>query len=670
MKKAIVTLLVAYLISPVSVMGAPGTRGMKVKTREGTTIQLYGGSYALVIGNGNYQKGWDRLKGAVSDAREVAEALEKHGFEVTLRTDVTKDEFDREFGQFAVDHGRDKDNRLLFYYAGHGYTEKMATGEELGYIVMVDTPTPETDPVGFDVKSVDMVSVATRAKKLNVRHVLFMFDSCFAGSILNLREKITPESISDNIRYPVRQFITAGRADEPVPDYSVFKQAFLDLIERRDKEPIPDGYITGEELGLYLKTKVPEYNPNQHPQYGKIKDPKLDKGDFVFQLPQPTIPSPPSGSGFVIDDLTEEADRIEAVMAVKAAWGSQLREMEKAYGEATAYEKRDVSPGLKTKVWERFLEAFKEDNPYSAEDGRMREKASQQAIYWQGQAKLITETEPSTAPVRTRIGKDGAEMVLIPAGEFEMGTDSSEVPQWVQWQEKQHFAEESYRLQSSLSIYLLEYKEPPHTVFLDAFYMDRYEVTNALYKKFVDATGHKAPGYWNDFKNNAPDHPVVSVSWNDAKAYADWAGKRLPTEAQWKKAARGGLAGKRFPWGDSDPDGSQCNFADKNTDYDWSDKSVDDGYQYTAPVGSFTPNGYGLYDMAGNVHEWCADWYGETQYSGSPSYNPTGPSSGTSRFVCGGSLSSPALALRVAQCHTADPSSMNDNNGFRCVSRD
>ena len=100
---------------------------------------------------------------------------------------------------------------------------------------------------------------------------LFMFDSCFSGSILNLRERVVPETISDSVSLPVRQFITAGRANEPVPDHSIFKQAFLDLLEGRDKEPIPDGYITGEELGLYLKNKVPEYNAASILSTGRLK---------------------------------------------------------------------------------------------------------------------------------------------------------------------------------------------------------------------------------------------------------------------------------------------------------------------------------------------------------------------------------------------------------------
>jgi hypothetical protein len=262
--------------------GAVNRGVVVVQTEEGSTIDLYKGSYALVIGNGSYHNGWDPLSGAIQDVREVARALDRSGFQVTLKTDLSRNEFHRAVSEFVLNHGEESDARLLFYYAGHGYTKMSATGEEIGYLVMVDAPDPGKEPVGFSLASIDMQYFISQAKMIKARHVLFIFDSCFSGSILNLRERVTPESVSDNIKHPVRQFITAGRANEPVPDYSVFKQAFLDLLEGRDREPIMDGYITGEELGLYLKTKVPEYNPSQHPQYGKIRDPKLDKGDFVF----------------------------------------------------------------------------------------------------------------------------------------------------------------------------------------------------------------------------------------------------------------------------------------------------------------------------------------------------------------------------------------------------
>jgi iron(II)-dependent oxidoreductase len=283
---------------------------------------------------------------------------------------------------------------------------------------------------------------------------------------------------------------------------------------------------------------------------------------------------------------------------------------------------------------------------------------------WAADQKMQIAAQKTDLPKQI-IGKDGAGMVLIPAGEFEMGTDSSEVSELTQWAKTKAWYSETRPI-------WVEDEVPRHTVYLDAFYMDRYEVTNALYKKFMDATGHKAPEHWDPsgFYNlpfDSPDQPVAYVSWDDAKAYAEWAGKRLPTEAEWEKAARGGLLGKKYPWGAPDPDGSQCNFADRNALKSiWSDKSVDDGYQEFAPVGSFPPNGYGLHDMAGNAFEWCADWYDRGYYANSPNRNPTGPGSGKVRVVRGGSWSSIPNRLRVAKRGGIIPTYTSIDLGFRC----
>jgi len=227
------------------------------------------------------------------------------------------------------------------------------------------------------------------------------------------------------------------------------------------------------------------------------------------------------------------------------------------------------------------------------------------------------------------IGQDGAPMVLIPAGEFQMGDAFDEGN---------------------------SDERPVHTVYVDAFYMDVYEVTNAQYKKFMDATGYKAPTDWDDDSFNAPDHPVVGVSWHDAKAYAEWAGKRLPTEAEWEKAARGGLVGKRYPWGDEITH-NDANYDDTGGKNQWSN---------TSPVGGFAPNGYGLYDMAGNVWEWCADWHGSNYYSKSLKLNPTGPKSGSYRVLRGGLWYYNAFTLRVACRNARTSTSTNSNIGFRC----
>jgi len=203
----------------------------------------------------------------------------------------------------------------------------------------------------------------------------------------------------------------------------------------------------------------------------------------------------------------------------------------------------------------------------------------------------------------------------------------------------------------------------------ESFYMDKYEVTNAQYRKFMEATGHREPEDWDNDVFNQPDQPVVGVSWNDAVAYTKWVGKRLPTEKEWEYAARGGLVGQcLYPWGDKEPDGSQGNYADKNADqilrqmdktFDWADMTIDDGYAWCAPVGSYPPNGYGLYDMAGNVCEWCQDVYNE---------NPSGPSRGEIRVLRGGSWNHNSYNLRVDNRNLNYANNWSNHFGFRCVS--
>jgi hypothetical protein len=379
-------------------------RGIKVtaKTPSGKAIPLYSGSYALVVGNGDYNKGWDPLPGAIRDVKDVARALKENGFKVILKTNLTRNTFRRAFGSFFHKYGRSKTNRLFFYYAGHGYTQRMFTGEDQGYMVMVDAPAPEKDPVGFDIASIDMQVVVTQAKKVKARHVLFMFDSCFSGAILNLRERVIPETISDSVSLPTRQFITAGRANEPVPDHSIFKQAFLDLLEGRDKEPIPDGYITGEELGLYLKNKVPQYNPMQHPQYGKIKDIRLDKGDFVFALKIPSTPKPPAPRQS--DGIRDYDKIIKERNANRKKWNSWQKSMETALAKVERYDKSNaLNAKEKADAWEGLLASYGADNPYTAKDDEFRKQAEERNLYWKeykGSAQLFVDTVQTGAKIR------------------------------------------------------------------------------------------------------------------------------------------------------------------------------------------------------------------------------------------------------------------------------
>jgi iron(II)-dependent oxidoreductase len=199
-------------------------------------------------------------------------------------------------------------------------------------------------------------------------------------------------------------------------------------------------------------------------------------------------------------------------------------------------------------------------------------------------------------------------------------------------------------------------EHPQHKVWVDAFWIDKCEVTNAQYEKFMKATGHEAPAFWNDDRFNKPEQPVVGVSWDDAVAYCRWAGKRLPTEAEWEKAARGGLVGKIYPWGDR--------ISHDNANYGGTGGR--DRWGGTSPVGSFPPNGYGLYDMVDNVEEWCADWYDKNYYHRSPERNPKGPNTGDRRVLRGDSCNSFPNYLRCADRSSDEPAPTNHGIGFRC----
>lgn len=237
----------------------------------------------------------------------------------------------------------------------------------------------------------------------------------------------------------------------------------------------------------------------------------------------------------------------------------------------------------------------------------------------------LTPTPPpqDRDPITAR--KDGMTQLYVSAGEFEMGSEEGS-----------------------------DAESPVHTVVLDAFWIDQFEITNAMYKICVAAGACDEPSATIDYNDAAyAAHPVVYVSWHDADAYCTWAGRRLPTEAEWEKAARG-TGGRTYPWG-------EVIIADL-LNYD---RSIGD----STPEGSY-PDGaspYGALDMAGNVWEWVADWYGSDYYQSFPQENPTGPESGTYRVLRGGSWVSSANFVRAAYRHYDGPVSASHYVGFRCA---
>jgi formylglycine-generating enzyme required for sulfatase activity len=254
---------------------------------------------------------------------------------------------------------------------------------------------------------------------------------------------------------------------------------------------------------------------------------------------------------------------------------------------------------------------------------------------------------PTEAPTEFELGSIHTDeldipMALVPAGPFSMGSNSG-----------------------------ADDEKPVHSIFLDDFYIDIYEVTNTRFAECVDAGVCDTPADTTSFDSSYSrahyygnpeydDYPVIYVSWYDAHDYCGWRGARLPTEAEWEKAARGGLDEKTYPWGNEAPvrefgaaNGASFNDASNVTDTD--------------QVGSYSPNGYGLFDMAGNLWEWVSDWYDEDYYANSTGRNPSGPDEDGFPVIRGGSWSDSEIRLRVSDRRFNDPKSGALNIGFRCA---
>ncbi|GEM_PF-1009346 len=288
---------------------------------------------------------------------------------------------------------------------------------------------------------------------------------------------------------------------------------------------------------------------------------------------------------------------------------------------------------------------------YAATQAALEAQQTEQA------ATLIAQYTPTPTPLPTvtptplparLVDSQGFEMALIPAGTFQMGSTSGE-----------------------------SHEQPVHTVILSSpFYMDVYEVTNERYRAYARSmaaagTYNLAPEEYDSWTRDSyysdedfGDYPVIYVNWSKASAYCKWRGGRLPTEAEWEYAARGGLEGATYPWGEL-YDGTQANTCDTNCPLQFRDSHFDDGYEDTAPVGSYAPNGYGLYDMGGNVWEWVEDNYQE--YSSEAVTDPRLSLGGVYRVLRGGSWYNGPFHLRVASRFYLKPNEANALIGFRCV---
>jgi formylglycine-generating enzyme required for sulfatase activity/DNA-directed RNA polymerase subunit RPC12/RpoP len=260
---------------------------------------------------------------------------------------------------------------------------------------------------------------------------------------------------------------------------------------------------------------------------------------------------------------------------------------------------------------------------------------------------------PTQIDIETQVNEtDQAEMIFIPAGDFRMGSDSQ------------------------TDIYFWGAEGPSHQVYLDGFWIYRYEVTNGMYQACVAAGACPRPEKFEsrtrpEYYNNIDyfNYPVIYVNYTSALSYCRWIDGRLPTEAEWEKAARGDADARLFPWGMNPADSRLANFCDENCPGDDRSIGLDDGHRETAPIGEY-PNGmspFGLYDVAGNVWEWVSDYFNPGYYQISPEKNPLGPQSSKYRVIRGGGWNNPASGVRIVQRTGLNPDLSLDTLGFRCA---
>ena len=665
------------------------TRGISVQLRASDdanapvteTVKLYGSSHALVIGIDRYTGGWSRLSNAVNDARAVAEELDRQGFDVTLKTDLTATRLDQSLKEFFAIKGNDPDARLLLWYAGHGHTLR---GE--GYLVPSDAP-PASSP-RFLITAIPMRGFGTLVRYARSKHVLAVFDSCFSGTVFAARAGALPAAITKKTTKPVRQFLTSGDAGQQVRDDGSFRKLFLRALRGEERaDANRDGYLTGEELGLFLSQEVATLtSAAQTPKHGKLHDVEFNQGDFVFVLPKVAEQrSPYQGvrrqAEIVVWQSIKDSTNPEmfkeylrqfpegqfsrfARIKLKELKGEQMA----ALPPVPTFQ---ITPVDEEMVAAKTANVRAEPSTTSSKIGRLvagkkvdvTGKATISGATWYRVAlvgnrtgyvfgTLLTEItvvaspQPSPPPSRVepvvrvylpRPGKtfrdcpDCPEIVVIPAGSFRMGDLSGD----------------GYG-----------FEKPIHTVTISRpITVGKYEVTFAEWDACVSVGGcsHRPidKGWGRDRR------PVINVSWTDAQKYVSWltrkTGKRyrLLSEAEWEYIARAGSSTK-YPWQNS-ISSSQARVNSR------------DG---TVPVGSYGPNAFGVYDTVGNVWEWTEDcWH--RNYNEAPTDGSAWISVGECgrRVLRGGSWIGIPRVARSANRYWNSASYRGSGNGFR-VARD
>lgn len=589
---------------------------------------IEGNYWALIIGIDKYPalEKDKQLTVARKDAERLATLLvDRYGFSRQNMVEL----YDEKASLKAMIHAFTQLKRrlsakdsLFIYYAGNGEYEgsggDRAKADKMGYWVPYDGE--RDDPASYLFNS----QVRDYLGSIPARHIYVVVDSYFSGSLMARTRALTlgrgaiKELYSEKSRWVLASgglHPVADPADQSKQGHSVFAWHFMKILEEN-----ANPYLLAKDIVGPLTARVSNEPPGLLPRSAPVLAVGDEGGQFVFRLRKEHQKAAAPDSAALA--------RLEAERAKVAAAQQELRELEEKAKQAEQAVQRSQPDKLATTPAAVPSPAA----PVKpAETASVQGKDKQKKVAEKPKPIEEARVRPFETPQqagREITAKDGVPMALVPAGEFTMGSSED---------------------------------KPAHRVHLDAFYIDQHELTTARYGRFLKATGRKQPDHWNEVNMAAHgDRPVIGVDWQDADAYCRWVGKRLPTEAEWEKAARGS-DGRQYPWGNERPTSLTANFGKC---CDWK------GYASLAPVGSLEAgkSPYGVSDMAGNVYEWVADWYGQRYYQNSPYRNPKGPSSGEYKVLRGGSWHSPSQQDVRATVRLWDvPTAQTGAIGFRCV---
>ena len=655
-----ILLLISVVVVPVSAQ----TRGVLVSPTTGVGI---GTVWGVFVGISQYQQTSLNLSFADKDAQSLHEL-----FTENFRGRVPSDHFRLLVNDQATRGGilqalsevlrlAQPEDLVLITMALHGLPE--IGGSDL-YFLMHDTDASRPEDRG--ISQYDIFKQIQRSK---VRKIVMFLDACHAGAFASGEAKIARRSAD---AAEINRLLTAmGQSQDGVAilssssaaeqsqegkqfcgGHGAFTCALLSGL-RGGADFDRNGLVQIRELFDYTYREVKTSTRGiQHPAI---------EGRYDNGLPLASAPIPPTADVMpkAVQPKKEidlsEYERIQEL----ADYQSKMEQAWKAVQSLAQLRSSERSSRLT--LMDKFTKDFPVDNPHLKELEELRKRFEQEArtppvekspppgkerLTPTGAASKASSAEepkgievaslpnyklPQPLPRQKEfIGKDGASMVLIPGGEFIMGSD--EKPD----------------------------ERPSHLVYLADYFIDIFEVTTSLYRKFLVSTKHDLPYKWEDVLEGRDDNkPVIGVTHHDAVAYCRWVEKRLPTEAEWEKAARG-TDQRKFPWGNDEPSELRGNFG---RCCGWK------GYSLLNTVGT-TEQGkslYGVHDLAGNVWEWVADWYAPDYYKRSPSSNPTGPSTGDRKAIRGGSWSNTVADLRVTARDRVPPAYKNMSLGFRCA---